>query len=70
MFDFCFDRWMHVEAARSHKSAYLKERSYVPSHARRSDSNICMLEVSTQPYFVGFREILSVLSDPGCCQTA
>ena len=36
----------------------LKERSYVPSHARRPDSNICMLEVSAQPYFFGSREIL------------
>ena len=70
MSNFCFEGWMHVEAAWSHKSAYLKERSCVPSHARRPDSNICMHEVSMQPYFFGFREILSVLSDPGCCQTA
>jgi hypothetical protein len=58
MFDFCFGGWTHAEAGWSHKSAGSKERYYVPTCARRPDSNICMLATLMQPYFFDVREIL------------
>jgi hypothetical protein len=54
---FYFGGWTHAEAVWSHKSACLKERYYVPT-CPPPDSNICMLAVFMQPYFLGGRQIL------------
>src|SRR3984957_17280730 len=53
---FCFGGWTHAEAGRSHKSACLKERYYMPTCAR-PDLNICTLGTLMQPYFFDIREI-------------
>jgi hypothetical protein len=68
---FRFGGWTHAEAVWSHKIGALKEPYYMLRYARSPDLNICTHARLMQPYFFGHSKILlSVLSVPGCFQTA